>query len=261
MESHRQCAPRIIPDAILSVLCILEEEAGRFQWKLSRNQDGISLVINAHYPDTPRTGRAPAPAWKKRRPKVDKQAGGQSHIVNGKTLEKETGIPESAEIPIPHKVVKRKSPSAQARSRARLRAFQLRKIKDTIQTNRTSAKTVTSNVTPILEPTVNSVTTEPNTSVLDAVKDPNQSVDCEQHLDSVPSQISTEIDSDDESDFSDSPECYNICANCTRESETEFKKCSKCKLCRYCSRECQLADWPRHKFVCSLLQADMSTNL
>lgn len=29
-----------------------------------------------------------------------------------------------------------------------------------------------------------------------------------------------------------------------------FKKCSKCMVVRYCSRECQVAAWPVHKSVC-----------
>jgi hypothetical protein len=29
-----------------------------------------------------------------------------------------------------------------------------------------------------------------------------------------------------------------------------LKRCGKCKAIRYCSRECQAADWPNHKKVC-----------
>ncbi len=35
-------------NAILSVLCILEEDSHQFQWKLSRNKDGLSLQLR-HY--------------------------------------------------------------------------------------------------------------------------------------------------------------------------------------------------------------------
>ena len=32
-------------------------------------------------------------------------------------------------------------------------------------------------------------------------------------------------------------------------------KCGGCGVARYCSRECQKKDWPRHKTKCSLLKA------
>jgi hypothetical protein len=30
-----------------------------------------------------------------------------------------------------------------------------------------------------------------------------------------------------------------------------FKRCSKCKTIWYCSKECQVSDWPNHKVVCN----------
>ncbi|KAI0807509.1 hypothetical protein C8Q74DRAFT_1227877 [Fomes fomentarius] len=45
------------------------------------------------------------------------------------------------------------------------------------------------------------------------------------------------------------------CACCERDETvnlgTALKKCSGCKLTRYCSVECQKKDWPRHKVTCS----------
>jgi hypothetical protein len=45
---------------------------------------------------------------------------------------------------------------------------------------------------------------------------------------------------------------YNICGSCkTKEpAPSTYKKCSKCKIAYYCSRECQAADWPTHKQYC-----------
>ncbi|CAD7971426.1 unnamed protein product [Amoebophrya sp. A25] len=42
------------------------------------------------------------------------------------------------------------------------------------------------------------------------------------------------------------------CVNCekTETLNTELKNCSRCKTVEYCSRECQKADWPRHKYIC-----------
>jgi hypothetical protein len=45
----------------------------------------------------------------------------------------------------------------------------------------------------------------------------------------------------------------DACRRCGTK-ETKLKLCSECKGVRYCSTECQLADWRRHKKECSLLK-------
>ncbi|XP_013113063.2 zinc finger MYND domain-containing protein 10 homolog [Stomoxys calcitrans] len=44
------------------------------------------------------------------------------------------------------------------------------------------------------------------------------------------------------------PKAKHLCENCSNIAE---KKCSKCKTIYYCSRECQLDDWPNHKSACT----------
>ena len=41
-----------------------------------------------------------------------------------------------------------------------------------------------------------------------------------------------------------------LCGKSAAAKEKEFKKCSVCRLARYCSRECQLGDWKAHKKTC-----------
>lgn len=55
--------------------------------------------------------------------------------------------------------------------------------------------------------------------------------------------------------------CGNpACMNLDKRSETVLvraagsRKCPRCKACRYCSRECQVAAWRLHKPVCKHLQ-------
>lgn len=38
------------------------------------------------------------------------------------------------------------------------------------------------------------------------------------------------------------------CSYCMKEGVS--LKCSRCNLCRYCDRECQMRDWPMHKQTC-----------
>ena len=37
-----------------------------------------------------------------------------------------------------------------------------------------------------------------------------------------------------------------VCENCDKEA-SKMQKCSRCRLVRYCSQNCQLADWKEHK--------------
>lgn len=41
-----------------------------------------------------------------------------------------------------------------------------------------------------------------------------------------------------------------VCANC-QSMKADFKHCGKCKIVRYCSRECQAKNWSSHKQVCA----------
>ena len=40
-----------------------------------------------------------------------------------------------------------------------------------------------------------------------------------------------------------------MCQLCGKEAQ-KMKKCSVCKLARYCTEECQLKDWKEHKKSC-----------
>lgn len=48
--------------------------------------------------------------------------------------------------------------------------------------------------------------------------------------------------------------CVLKCAGCGKvEDETSpFQKCSRCKIVKYCSRDCQVSDYSQHKHDCRL---------
>ncbi|TFK85233.1 hypothetical protein K466DRAFT_198348 [Polyporus arcularius HHB13444] len=52
------------------------------------------------------------------------------------------------------------------------------------------------------------------------------------------------------------------CAGCQKDAtaEMELQRCSRCKLTRYCSTECQTKDWKRHKQTCSQIYSVLFEN-
>ncbi|KAJ6471796.1 hypothetical protein C8R47DRAFT_1222053 [Mycena vitilis] len=40
------------------------------------------------------------------------------------------------------------------------------------------------------------------------------------------------------------------CSACAGQGHPNLMQCSKCRLARYCSSECQTADWPNHRGLC-----------
>ena len=47
------------------------------------------------------------------------------------------------------------------------------------------------------------------------------------------------------------------CGNCLKEGG-QFPRCTGCKYVRYCSKNCQVEDWPSHRLLCRAIQALLS---
>ena len=63
------------------------------------------------------------------------------------------------------------------------------------------------------------------------------------------------LDSDDDvSDGACEFEMADICATCNMgPPEVSLRKCSKCKLSKYCSLQCQRENWKEYTFACSVV--------
>ena len=47
-----------------------------------------------------------------------------------------------------------------------------------------------------------------------------------------------------------------VCARCLkRGSRTELRRCAGCKSFSYCTKDCQIFDWPSHKQLCKSIQS------
>ena len=57
------------------------------------------------------------------------------------------------------------------------------------------------------------------------------------------------VDADEENFKIMPPQSCHICKVC-RVARKHMKACSACKVARYCSRQCQHADWRRHRAEC-----------
>ena len=51
------------------------------------------------------------------------------------------------------------------------------------------------------------------------------------------------------------------CANCHRQPEKglEIKKCTRCRITRYCSKDCQKKDWSFHRFAWDFVAKGIAT--
>lgn len=239
MESCRN-VPRIIPDALLNVLCILEEDSGRFLWNLSRNQDGLSLVI--------KTRQLRAHRGRHRRRKIN-----IARSVSSANLEKDSST-SSSNVTEPRK---KKPPSKLARDKARTEEYHRRRA-----AGRETRKTA-----PIVEvPTDSHPINEPDAIVCDTriVEELNRSQPANIHsadnsqLEESSSCRDADIDSDDDSHYSDEEhKLVNIscCAHCKSVSVSDLV-CSSCEVTVYCSQKCRTADLSWHAFVCRPLSTD-----
>lgn len=175
---------------------------------------------------------------------------------------------------------KKKSPSVLARDRARIRAF-WKRVK--------ASKKAQSQSPRLEEPRIEAIQTEkpdllePSSSVSKVVKDPTNSrltvgeeaviLDPIQvELSELSAEGAESVHSTILLDSSEELDCkpksfderyteyilthsYSTCANCNKIGNSkDLKLCTGCKSMRYCSKNCQITDWPSHKQLCLAIQ-------
>ena len=233
--------PSVIPSALIHVINTLESD-DTHHWKISRNSENVSLFVKCILPAKSVT---------------------RDKVVTGSFPVKPAG----------KKSRKKKTPSALRRSAKRRKRFHEKKAAEQATLPKSHAKEVVSAVRKEQETiTVSSKDsckdlessdrspTERSTCVKQGLKHlKNQA---SEHLSLAEEQalllevlIEVGIDSDD--DLEDTGDC----ANCHRQPETrlEIKKYTRCRITRYCSKECQKKDWSFHRFACDLVAKRIAT--
>ena len=217
--------PNIIPKSIIEVLNRLEnDEDNRYSWKLTRNQDSLSLTVSCKLPA-----------------KTPNKAKDDSEVAERVTVK-----------PVRRRRKKRNSPSALARSRRRHARFLEKKlagkpdspspedqqnsvcVKELENTSLVcgSDRDLESSDNPTPAPTVEPDLLQERAVLFDFL-------------------AKTNIDSDDSED--NEVDC--VCSNCKHPPKEggELKRCSRCHITRYCSVQCQKKDWDFHRFACSVV--------
>ena len=226
----------VLPAVFLKVLTVLENENEPVLWNLSRNRKGFSLSI-----------KSPA---------------------KRKDVNISTNRPQDTEkaVPVQDTYRKKKRPSRARRDRRRWTAYYQKKKSGTSSSSNTpkdSPKPASPVVTKqlelsqeVLDPPSSSAkqdisSTSEQTTRLD------QPVCLEQSVQGDVSVSCSDIDSDDDEEVIEYP---NFCATCYRAPPVvTLKKCSKCQISQYCSLSCQKENWKQHKFACSIVADQRSS--
>ena len=233
--------PSVIPSALIHVINTLEsDDTHQYHWKISRNSENVSLFVKC--------------------------------ILPAKSVTRDKVVPGSFPVkPAGKKSRKQKTPSALRHSAKRLKRFQEKKAAEQATLPKSPAKEVVSAVLKEQE----TITVSSKDSCLESSdRSPIERSTCvKQGLKHLENQASENlslaeeqaillealeeagIDSDD--DLDDTGDC----ANCHRQPEKglEIKKCTRCRITRYCSKECQKKDWSFHWFACDLVAKRIAT--
>ena len=237
--------PSVIPSALIHVINTLESDyTYQYHWKISRNSENVSLFVK--------------------------------YILPAKSVTRDKVVPGSFPVkPAGKKSRKKKTPSELRRSAKRLKRFQEKKAVEQATLPKSPAKEVVSAVRKEQE----TITVSSKDSCKDlesSDRSPIERSTCvKQGLKHLENQASENlslaeeqaillealeeagIDSDDDLMLDDTGDCEN----CHRQPEKglEIKKCSRCRITRYCSKECQKKDWSFHRFACDLVAKRIAT--
>ena len=249
-----------MPEHLLKILTTLEKDVTHQPWKLIRNSGSFTLIIN--FP-------AKGDDKGKRKPSKERASGLNSTRQHTDKKHQDSSGVRLAEQP---KRKKKKNPARVARDRARRKAY----WKDLKIARKLSAENTAAHYAQLQE---TRAVASPRVSVdshleksgcmertpIVSEQQGHLTVEDQFQLDlnelsSDASSVSS-FDSDDDVDACKfNFEMPDICASCNMgPPEVTLKKCTRCKLSKYCSVQCQKDNWKEHKFACSIVASQRSS--
>ena len=248
-----------MPEHLLKIITALEKDGILQPWKLIRNSDSFTLIVNFPAKGGNKGNRKP----------LKERASGRNSV--GQHTDKKHQDSSGVRLAEQPKRKKKKSPARIARDRARRKAYwKDLKIARKLGAENTAAhyaqlqetRTVASPQVSVDSHPENSGCMErtPNVSELQrhlTVEHSSEPPQVQLDLNELSSDASSgsSLDSDDDVDACDFDfEMPDICASCNMgPPEVTLKKCTRCKLSKYCSVQCQRDNWKEHKFACSIV--------
>lgn len=249
-----------MPEHLLKILIALEKDVTHQPWKLIRNSGSFTLIINfpAKGDDKGKQqpSKEPASGLKSARQHMDKKHQDSSSVM-------------LAEQP---KRKNKKTSARVARDRARRKAYwKDLKIARKLSAENTAAHFAQLQDTRAVASPQVSVDSHPeNSGCMDRtpiVSEPQRRLTVEDQVQLDLNELSTDassgssFDSDDDVDACEFDlEMPDICASCNMgPPEVTLKKCTRCKLSKYCSVQCQKDNWKDHKFACSIVASQRTS--
>ena len=231
--------PDILPDVFLRVLNVLEEGKSPISWTLTKSWNG-QLSLNIVHSPSP-----------------------MKHLATGQRL---CGQGQDQASPVSSSVKrKRKSPSRRKRDRERWNRWRRKRklcaradpkpVTDPKAIDQVVTSNVDTNPSALdIQPVICAKVQDSSPQCQEYRRSEHPVHTCEEEG-STSAPSGSNLDSDDDvSDDACDFEMPDICATCNMgPPEVNLRKCSKCKLSKYCSLQCQRENWKEHKFACSIV--------
>ena len=194
-------------------------------------------------------------------------------ILPAKSVTRDEVVPGSFPVkPAGKKSRKKKTPSALRRSAKRLKRFQEKKAAEQATLPKSPAKEVSA-----VRKEQETITVSSKDSCKDLESSDGSPIErstcVKQELKHLENQASEHLSLAEEQaillealeeagiDSDDDLQDVGGCANCHRQPEKglEIKKCTRCRITRYCDKECQKKDWSFHRFECDEVAKRIAT--
>ena len=285
MDEKELNASNFMPEDLLEIICILEKgDLKRHSYKIIRKRNYFSLITKfpAKNGSTPLKNSASAQRAATHQDKQVLSADDKLRKNKRRKRGRNKSSPRASRLPAsPHtdkkdssnvgpaqnlKQKKKKSPAQVARDRARRKNYWKRmKIARQLRAENLAGHNQLQETETVASPQ-SPVVSQPEKGCLDRTSAVSQSI---RHLTIERETVGTaraQLDSNRLSAeaavehssilLENNKDSDVVCARCLkRGNQSELRRCTGCKSFSYCSKDCQISDWPSHKQMCKSIQS------